>query len=378
MSMLIKIQTKQNKKPWLCLGSRKAGETCFHMNWDLLRRRPSCPWLSAYVSGPWMVWFSRLWYGCYYWPDNREAEADTVSDPEDWPLLTETSLSGNSGKLSWGCWIFLYVHGTFDCRHRTWWLCDLLTWAGRLVPLYLSGESGHGGVSRGRLAGRGLGLVCMPASWPVRRLPLRHVLALQLLRFPSSLSAPPPGPGVCRALGHRPWLPQVTFTTEIRGTCLSAWAAAQARSRSSPPQVHILFPNVCGVHSERPHHTWWQPPSQGSSFIPAAVWGQVLGDLRGCHLAVLLLSLHPNTQCSCYQKKGKLQIDSQSALVHPWWRRFSCLGRSARARSSRVVLGAESSANSGLSIRLWFPTGHGETESWHLEQHQQHVLAVLR
>ena len=83
------------------------------MNWDLLRWRPSCPWLSAYVSGPWMVWFSRLWYGCYYWPDNREAEADTVSDPEDWPLLTETSLAGNSGKLSWGCWIFLDVHGHF-------------------------------------------------------------------------------------------------------------------------------------------------------------------------------------------------------------------------------------------------------------------------
>ena len=144
------------------------------------------------------------------------------------------------------------------------------------------------------------------------------------------------------------------------------------------PRSIFLFPNVCGVHSERPHHTWRQPPSQGSSFIPAAVWGQVLGDLRGCHLAVLLLSLHPNTQCSCYQKKGKLQIDSQSALVHPWWWRFSCLGRSARARSSRVVLGAESGANSGLSIWLWFPTGHGETESWHLEEHQQHVLAVLR
>ena len=112
-----------------------------------------------------MVWFSRLWYGCYYWPDNREAEADTVSDPEDWPLLTETSLAGNSGKLSWGCWIFLYVHGTFDCRHRTWWLCDLLTWAGRLVPLYLSGESGHGGV-QGEACGQrtGLGLhACLMA-----------------------------------------------------------------------------------------------------------------------------------------------------------------------------------------------------------------------
>lgn len=79
------------------------------------------------------------------------------------------------------------------------------------------------------------------------------------------------------------------------------------------------------------------------------------GDLRGCHLAVLLLSLHTNTQCSCYQKKGKLQDRLQSVLIHMRVMMLSVVWPLLRARSSRVVLGAGISTNSGLSIHLWFP-----------------------
>ena len=45
--------------------------------------------------------------------------------------------------------------------------------------------------------------------------------------LPGRLSVPPPGPGVCRALGHRPWLPQVALVTEVGGTWLPVWAAAR-------------------------------------------------------------------------------------------------------------------------------------------------------
>lgn len=114
--------------------------------------------------------------------------------------MAETSLPGNSGKLSWRRWIFLYMHGLYRLSPQDMVALRLgqgdsgpCTFLARVATAGLRGEACRQRTGLAALHGR---LVAGPRAPPEA---LRHVLALQLLRFPAICQLLLPGP-VCAGL----------------------------------------------------------------------------------------------------------------------------------------------------------------------------------